>query len=52
MYAKYPISNDGCDWEVIESITNIFPELDIKFSLDLIIEPVDLINFRALVISS
>ena len=44
--------NDCCDWKAIEAIGKGLPELDIISPLALVVEAIDTIDRRALVVSS
>lgn len=52
MHAEDPVTNNCSHRQVIKSITNILPQLNIKFPLDLIIKAIYLVNFWTLVIPS
>ena len=51
MNTKNPIANNSCNGKIIKGITNTFPEFNIKFSFNFIVETIYFIDFRTLMIS-
>ena len=52
MHGKDLLVNDSGNWKTVEAVRKGLPEFDIVSSLTLVVEPVDPIDRRALVITS
>jgi hypothetical protein len=50
--AKYSVSNHSSNRKIVKCIANGFPYFDIKFSFALIIESINFVYFRTLVVTS
>jgi len=44
--------NDGCDWQAVEAIGKRLPQLDVVPPLALVVESVDAVDRRALVVTT
>lgn len=44
--------DDGCDWQAVEAVRKCLPKLDIVSPLALIVETIDPIDGRALVVAA
>ncbi len=52
MHGEDLIVDDGCDGQAVEAVRKCLPQLDVVSALALVVEAVDAVDARALVVTS